>query len=271
MEGADEAVDALANHPLVLIDNAEHLLPDLAAEIAAWCAAAPETAFVVSSRSLLGLADEEALDSPPLADGAAAELFIHRATMARRDYLATSQDEALEAELVERLDGLPLAIEFAAARTNVLQLGEILSRIEAQQTKLRAPRRHPSRYETLRVAYDGSWELLDETLRRAFRRLGRRGGGEALLDDLVARSLVARDTPERFRLLEIARRYAAEHDSRHERGPKFAGLAVARPNSRLRNANRPCSGTLREARAEGRNQRDLHGRGVQGSGDCAPT
>jgi tetratricopeptide (TPR) repeat protein len=203
-------------------------------------AAAPEAKIVVTSRAALRIAGEHELALAPLAPEPAVALFIRRAQAIDARFAA---DQTVAAELCARLDGLPLAIELAAARTKILAPAAILERLERRLDLLSGgPRHAPPRQQTLRGAIAWSFELLDPDARRLFARLGVFAGGFTLeaaelvcgpdaLDGIAAladHSLLSRDG-ERFLMLETLREFALEQlpagdDVRDRHARAFARL-----------------------------------------------
>ncbi len=215
---------------LLLVDNFEQVLP-AARNIARLLEAAPALKLIVTSRAPLHVAAEREFPVPPLAEDEAAELFIARAQAANPDFALSEQNAAAVAELCARLDGLPLAIELAAARTKLLPPTALLSRLGNRLELLTGGRRDaPQHQQTLRMTLDWSYDLLDPAAQRLFARLGVFAGGctlpsaEAVCDGdgsvleglaaLVDESLVVqRETlagEPRFSMLEIVREYALE-------------------------------------------------------------
>ncbi|HEX9380049.1 MAG TPA: BTAD domain-containing putative transcriptional regulator [Gaiellaceae bacterium] len=215
---------------LLLVDNFEQVLP-AARNIARLLEAAPALKLIVTSRAPLHVAAEREFPVPPLAEDEAAELFIARAQAANPDFALSEQNAAAVAELCARLDGLPLAIELAAARTKLLPPTALLSRLGNRLELLTGGRRDaPQHQQTLRMTLDWSYDLLDPDAQRLFARLGVFAGGctlpsaEAVCDGdgsvleglaaLVDESLVVqRETlagEPRFSMLEIVREYALE-------------------------------------------------------------
>jgi predicted ATPase/DNA-binding SARP family transcriptional activator len=197
---------------LLLVDNFEQVNvagPELAA-LAREC---PKLHLLVTSRELLRLNAETEYEVLPLADSEAIELFCVR---------GHAQPEDSVAELCRRLDNLPLAIEFAAARTAVLSPRQILERISQRLDLLKGGRDAESRQRTLRATLEWSHDLLTAEERRLFARLSVYAGGwtfesaeevaDADLDtlqSLVEKSLVQHDG-ERFAMLETTREFALE-------------------------------------------------------------
>ncbi|HMI21273.1 MAG TPA: tetratricopeptide repeat protein, partial [Gaiellaceae bacterium] len=224
----DQLASALENAELLLlIDNFEQVMA-AAPSIARLLEAAPRLKVVVTSRAPLRIAAEREFPVPPLADDEAAELFVSRAQAANANFELSEQNAAAVAELCARLEGLPLAIELAAARTKLLPPATLLARLTSRLALLTGGRRDaPQHQQTLRLTFDWSYDLLDERAQQLFRRLGVFAGGwtlasaeavcDAELDDLgtlVDESLVAQHEAAggepRFSMLEIVREYAME-------------------------------------------------------------
>jgi predicted ATPase/DNA-binding SARP family transcriptional activator len=236
----------LASRELLLIlDNFEHVL-DGAATVAAWLAAAPALRIVVTSRAPLHLSGEREYPVPPLAVPAdpddpkaarteAVQLFTDRARAVNPNFAPDAQTLPEIARICRRLDGLPLALEIAAARTKALPLGAIRSRLEQSLELLTSVARDvPERHRSLRAAVSWSYGLLPPTEQIVLRRLAVfRGGWEldaanavtlasaelgtdmldvstSLLDEsLIRRALDAGSEP-RFEMLETLREYGRE-------------------------------------------------------------
>jgi predicted ATPase len=231
---------------LVVLDNCEHLLEPCAEFAAALLREAPGLRVLATSREALAVPGEvviavQPLDLPPVGDDtgdvtriAAVRLFAERAAAVRPDFAVTPANAAAVAALVRSLDGLPLALELAAARVNVLSVEQIAGRLSDRFGLLSGGARTVMpRQQTLRAAMDWSYELLDPVERRVLRRLsvflGRwtldaaeavcPGAGvetAQVLDAvarLVAKSLVVvvEGAPEnRYRLLETVRDYGRQ-------------------------------------------------------------
>src|SRR5262249_42562086 len=145
---------------LLLVDNFEQVLP-AARNIARLLDAAPKLKIVVTSRAPLRVAAEREFGVPPLADDEAAELFISRAQAANANFDLTEQNAAAVAELCVRLEGLPLAIELAAAKTKLLPPSTLLARLTNRLALLTGGRRDaPKHQQTLRMTLDWSYDLL---------------------------------------------------------------------------------------------------------------
>jgi predicted ATPase/DNA-binding SARP family transcriptional activator len=208
---------------LLVLDNFEQVLaaaPDLSRVLST----APSSKLLVTSRAPLRVAGEHELTVPPLGASPAAELFAGRArALDPRLELGHGDVELIE-RICTRLDGLPLAIELAAARTKVLSPADILDRLEHRLDLLSAgPRDAPARQQTLRAAIGWSYDLLEPEDRELFAALGVFAGGWSLemaervcgpaaldgIANLLDQSLVAR-SGSRFWMLENVRQYALE-------------------------------------------------------------
>jgi predicted ATPase/class 3 adenylate cyclase len=253
-----------ARQALLLLDNFEQVL-EAAPVVAELLAAAPGVKILVTSRAVLKVRGEKERVVPPLAlplnlarplDGGGAErewealtqyaavaLFIQRALDVQPDFAVTNENALAVAEICTRLDGLPLAIELAAARIKLFPPAALLKRLEHRLPLLTGgPRDLPARQQTLRNTIDWSYGLLIAGEQRLFRRLGAFVGGWTLeaaeavcntegdltlevLDGLAAladRSLLRQEASEggepRFTMLELLREYAVERlaESREE-------------------------------------------------------
>jgi len=220
---------------LVVLDNCEHLLDASAELVVALLGAAPGLTFLATSREAIGVAGELGWRVPSLSlADEAIELFADRARHARPDFTLTDDNAATAGEICARLDGLPLAIELAAARVRALSLAEILDSLHDRFRLLTGGARTAvRRQQTLRASVDWSHALLTEPERVLFRRLAVfqggfdldaaqtvAGGGDVqryqVLDQLtllVDKSLVVAENTggrTRYRLLETVRQYALE-------------------------------------------------------------
>jgi predicted ATPase/class 3 adenylate cyclase/DNA-binding CsgD family transcriptional regulator len=220
---------------LVVLDNCEHLLDASAELVVAMLSAAPRLTLLATSREAIGVAGEMSWRVPSLSlDGEAIDLFTDRARHARPDFTLTADNAATVGEICARLDGVPLAIELAAARVRALSLAEILDSLHDRFRLLTGGARTAvRRQQTLRASVDWSHALLTEPERVLFRRLAVflggfdfdaaqavTGGGDVqryqVLDQLtllVDKSLVVADDSggrTRYRLLETVRQYALE-------------------------------------------------------------
>jgi predicted ATPase/class 3 adenylate cyclase/DNA-binding CsgD family transcriptional regulator len=220
---------------LVVLDNCEHLLDASAALVVALLGAAEKLTLLATSREPIGVAGEVGWRVPSLSlADEAIELFIDRARHARPGFTVDDDNAAAVAEICRRLDGLPLAIELAAARVRALSLTEIVDTLHDRFRLLTGGARTAvRRQQTLRASVDWSHALLTASERGLLRRLAAFLGGFDLdaaqavagsddveryqvLDQLallVDKSLVVADDSRgrtRYRLLETVRQYAAE-------------------------------------------------------------
>ncbi|GAA1618258.1 BTAD domain-containing putative transcriptional regulator [Nonomuraea maheshkhaliensis] len=163
---------------LLILDNCEHLIEAVADLVAFLTVTTRDLRVLVTSRAPLSIPAERVYLLGELPAGDAVELFRQRATAARPDVRI---DERVVAEIVARLDGLPLAIELAAARVRVMSVEEIARRLADRFALLRGGNRTaPDRHQTLLAVIDWSWNLLDEPQRRALRWLSLFGDGFTL-------------------------------------------------------------------------------------------
>ena len=220
---------------LILLDNCEHLLDASAELVVAVLAGAPGLTVLATSREPIGVTGEATWRVPSLSVAdAAIELFADRARLAQTGFTVSSDNAAAVAEICGRLDGMPLAIELAAARVRALSLAEILEGLHDRFRLLTGGARTAvRRQQTLRASVDWSHALLSEPERVLFRRLAVflggldldaaqavAGGGDVeryqVLDQLtllVDKSLVVAENASgrtRYRLLETVRQYAQE-------------------------------------------------------------
>jgi predicted ATPase/class 3 adenylate cyclase len=204
---------------LLLLDNFEHLLP-AAPAVAELLAGSKGLRLLTTSRAPLHVSGEHEYPLDPLPMNEAVTLFLQRARAAGR---SPSRNDTVEA-ICRRLDGLPLAIELAAARTKLLTTDTLLQRLEhALALLIGGARDAPARQRTLRATIEWSHGLLDEEAKQLFAQLAVFAGTFSLnaaeticaadldlLQKLVDESLVKASTDERYRMLETIREYAAE-------------------------------------------------------------
>jgi predicted ATPase/DNA-binding CsgD family transcriptional regulator len=220
---------------LVVLDNCEHLLDASAELVVAVLSGAARLTLLATSRETIGVAGEVSWRVPSLSlDDEAVELFTDRARHGRPGFALSDDNAAAVGEICRRLDGVPLAIELAAARVRALSLAEILDSLHDRFRLLTGGARTAvRRQQTLRASVDWSHALLTEPERVLFRRLAVFLGGVDLdaahavagagdmqrfqvldlLTLLVDKSLVAADDSggrTRYRLLETVRQYALE-------------------------------------------------------------
>jgi len=247
-------LDALTSHLrrkelLLLLDNVEHLVresAELAEQLLMNC---PSIKILVTGREALLIDGETTLQIPSLslpekgesspdmvANSEAVQLFLTRAQAVRPDFALTPENASALAEIVHRLDGIPLALELAAARLRMMSVTQIAAGLNDRFRLLTGGRRTAlPRQQTLQALIDWSWNLLDERERVLLRRLSVFSGGwtlEAaqavasedpldefgifdLMDQLINKSLVTvKHLPQgevRYNMLESIRQYARDH------------------------------------------------------------
>ncbi|WP_116247129.1 BTAD domain-containing putative transcriptional regulator [Nocardiopsis sp. FIRDI 009] len=250
----DRVVAYLGDQPaFVVLDNCEHLVEDVARAVGALLARCPGLRLLTTSREPLGVQGERLVPVPPLAlppEDATAEravgfpsvtLFTERARAVRPDFAVTADNVEHVVRITRALDGIPLALELAAARLRSMSPAQLVRRLSDRFRILTGGSRLARpRHRTLRAVVDWSWDLLDEPERRVLRRLSIFAGGATLeavervcadpgeegavggrdvwgvLFALVDKSLVIaenpdrEDAPPRYRQLETVRAYTAE-------------------------------------------------------------
>lgn len=222
-------------HMLMVLDNCEHLLDASAGLATALLAACPRLKALATSREPIGVSGEVIWRVPSLSfEGDAGRLFEDRARHACPDFCVNDDNAAAVNEICRRLDGMPLAIELAAARVRALSPAEILAGLQDRFRLLTGGSRTAvRRQQTLQASVDWSYALLTEPERILFRRFGVFMGGfdldacrEVVCDEdlaphqvldvlalLIDKSLVIAETvggATRYRLLETIRQYAQE-------------------------------------------------------------
>jgi predicted ATPase/DNA-binding SARP family transcriptional activator len=173
---------------LLLLDSCEHVLEEAARIASTILAECPGVRALATSREALHVPGEARVPVAPLG-GAAVDLFLERARAARPGFDADDEDLALAEEIARRVDGLPLAIELAAARTNVLGLGELVSMLDRRDALLSdAPAADPSR-TALQELVEWSYDLLHGDEKTLLQQLAVHRGGASLasLGALAAR------------------------------------------------------------------------------------
>jgi predicted ATPase len=239
----DDLMGFLRDRELLLVlDTFEHLL-DAVGFVSSVLGACARVRMLVTSRAPLRLGGEQEYRLDPLPQKDAAALFVARARLVGREVVPDAIVEAI----CRRLDGLPLAIELAAARTTLLAPEPLLARLDSALGLLtRGPRDAPERQQTLRATIEWSYDLLDPRAGELFARLSVFSGTFALaaaedvcaadIDDistLVDFSLVKAVGRDRFLMLETIREYALERlaasgeedELRRRHAEFFAGLA----------------------------------------------
>jgi predicted ATPase/class 3 adenylate cyclase len=232
---------------LVVLDNCEHVIEAVADLVDTVVGSCPGVSVLATSREALGVEGEDTYEVRPLVmpagadaasgsmlDNDAIRLFAERARSVKRGFALSPENAPVVAEICQRLDGIPLAIELAVARLKMMAPAEVLAHLDERFELLAGGRRKVlERHQTLRGAIDWSYELLDPAERLLFARLAVFAGGFTLeaaqavvagegvaphdvltqLGNLVAKSMVDTDDTEggtRYRLLETLREYAGE-------------------------------------------------------------
>lgn len=247
---AEQLVHAIGDRSMLLVlDNCEHLVDACAALADALLRDCAVLRVLATSRAVLGVSGETAWLVPPLSlpepdDGApemseSVQLFIERARAVKTSFVLTDENRASVIQICRQLDGLPLALELAAARLRALTAKQIAERLDDRFRLLTTGNRAAlPRHQTLRAAIDWSYDLLDAREQLLLARLSVFDGGftlEAaeqvcsgdgpgpadvldLVADLVEKSLVQMseaDDTARYRLLETVRQYGAERLAVH--------------------------------------------------------
>jgi len=258
-------VEALRTRNLLLVlDNCEHLIADCAQVVSTILRSCPQVKVIASSREALSIEgetiwalaplsmpdfrrDDPQLDADQIAQLEAVQLFVERAKAVRPEFRLTSENSALIAQICWRLDGLPLAIELAAARVKLLPLAQVLERLDDRFRLLTGGSRSAlPRQQTLGALIDWSYDLLSEPERTLLRRLSVFVAGRTLemaeavcavdgldkrdifdlLCSLADKSLLVVDSPPdgetRYTMLESIWDYADDKLMQHGEGPKFA-------------------------------------------------
>ena len=216
---------------LLILDNCEHLVAACAEATDTLLRACPNLRIMASSREALGIIGETVWRVPSLPETEAIRLFCDRAVAVAPAFALTEQNTASVIQVCQRLDGIPLAIELAAARVNVLHVDQIAIRLNDRFRLLTGGSRTAlPRQRTLRAAIDWSYDLLSEAERQLLRRISVFAGGFSLesaevvcsdgsndtldlLSRLVEKSLVMVEKSEyeaRYSLLDMVRQYSRE-------------------------------------------------------------
>jgi len=227
---AETLIRALLHRDVLLVlDNCEHVIAACAHLTEHLLKSCPSLTIVATSREQLGIPGEVVFLVPPLPQPEAAALFVERALRARPETALGTHEHAVS-QLCRQLDGLPLAIELAAACVRFLSIEDVCTRLDQRFGLLvGASRTAPLRHQTLRATVEWSHDLLSPTEQQLFRRLSVFAGGctlEAIeavcegdgvlwdLRRLVEKSLVVAEEQDgltRYRMLETLRQYAAEN------------------------------------------------------------
>jgi predicted ATPase/DNA-binding SARP family transcriptional activator len=224
----ETVVAALAGrHVLIVLDNCEHVIAAAADTAEVLVSSCTQVSILATTREALLCPSEHRFSLGPLHKPSAVDLFVARATAARGRPVDETEMASVD-EICRRLDGLPLAIEIAAARGRFLGLAELAANLKDHRLALTGLRTSENRHQTLRAAIDWSYRLLSGPQQRLFRRLSVFAGGAGYeeaqafstpLDvaDLIDKSLLVRsvgtdDGPTQGRLAmhETVRQFAAD-------------------------------------------------------------
>ncbi|WP_214326389.1 BTAD domain-containing putative transcriptional regulator [Nonomuraea sediminis] len=231
----DPVAELRGGSALIVLDNCEHMI-DEAAHVAQWLLAEiPDLRIVATSREPLDIPGESLHPVTPLREAPAVELLLDRAAAARPDLKVEAREAA---RICRELDGIPLAIELAAARLRTMPVSALVEQL-GDRLGFRGSRTSEPRHRTLRAVIDWSWNLLSEQERELLRGLTVFSGGATaeavrlvcggsleVLSSLVDKSLIA-VAGDRYTMLETIRQYAAaelpEVTAAHAR--HYTGLA----------------------------------------------
>ena len=274
----DKLIDSLRTKTTLLIfDNCEHLLNASAELISALLPPCPGVKVLATSRESLGIQGEAVYTMPSLplpeeklqameklTEFASVQLFADRAALVQPSFQLTEKNIRTVVDICRQVDGIPLAIELAAARVNILQVDEILEQLQASFDLLASDSRSIlPRHQTLKASLDWSWGLLNTPEQRFMRQLAVFAGGwtlesaQAICDGdvleltgtLVKKSLIVVDQETgqgtRYRFHEIVREYAHEkfhgsmdEDAIHDRHLKYFREFSKRSELELRGPSR---------------------------------
>lgn len=245
-DAADQIGHAMAgrHNSLVIFDNVEQIVPIALELFGGWLDRASRTTFLCTSRSLVGAPGESSLFLEPLTGDEGAALFVDRAAAAGAESSVISEDRPALDVLVELLDGLPLAIELAAARTRLMSTSSLVLRMRERFRLLRSSTGRADRHSTLKATCDWSWNLLSPNEKAAlaqvsafdggfslmaFERVVRAGcadtdDGLDLLQSLVDKSWITPVRSARFKLLKTINDYASEMLATEYGGPEKAAV-----------------------------------------------
>jgi predicted ATPase len=248
---------------LLVLDNVEQVVAAVAPLLASVLAACPSVHILVTSREPLRLTAEQRFTVRPLSPADAVALFVERARAVDPAFV---EEETVEA-ICSRLDRLPLALELAATRVNVLTLSGLLTRLNRRLPMLTGGARDmPARHQTLRATIAWSEDLLSTGERELFKRLAIFPASFDLMaaeevcaadlptiSSLVDKSLVHRGRDDRFALLETVQEFAAErltvteqHELGRRHGAYFAQAAEAMAGAQSWPSNPETFGELEE-------------------------
>jgi predicted ATPase len=215
---------------LLVLDNCEQVTDDVAELVTCLLERCPALRVLTTSRQTLGVVGELVHVLRPLAESDAETLFLERAAAVVPQWVPDAEDRAAVAQLCRGLDGLPLAIELAAAQCRALSVHQLAGQLEDRFALLAGGRRSNRRHASMTAAIEGSYASLEVTERQVFEALslfegsfdfegvkavaGGQGALQPLLS-LIDKSLVTvlDGSPRRYRILETLRQYAGLHRS----------------------------------------------------------
>ncbi|SEL88370.1 Predicted ATPase [Rhodococcus maanshanensis] len=228
--GSDPLAAVFRDRELLLVlDNCEQVLTPVADFVDTVLSTCPRVRILTTSREALGAAGEFVYEVPPLSEGRGGEavsLFVQRASAQSRGFEPDDAEHELISTLCTELDGMPLAIELAAAQCRTLSVRQLIANIDDRFAVLRGGSRTNARHATMQAAVDWSYHSLSPSEQELFQSLAIFSGGFDLdgaraitdspdlltdLGSLVDKSLiiVVGGDPRRYRMLETLRRYAA--------------------------------------------------------------
>jgi len=261
----DRIASVLRNTELVLLlDNCEHVLEPIAGFVEHVLARTTAVTVLATSQERLRLPGEQLCPVPPLPEpaggtGPAVDLFVERARAVRPDWEPDDHERTIISEIVHRLDGLPLAIELAAARVHTLEIAEVATGLDRRFRLLTAGSRSNPRHRSLHAAVAWSYDLLDDDSQRFLASLSVfaapftvvdtaavAGVDDATAHDtlsaLTERSLVVRAGDGRYVVLETLRAFGAEEVRAHGRIEEVGNRHAARLLARVEAAIERFSG-----------------------------
>jgi predicted ATPase/DNA-binding SARP family transcriptional activator len=244
--GLDRLADFLANkNALVVLDNCEHVIAQAARVVEGLLGSCVVLRFLATSREPLGVPGERLWPAPPLSKDAAVTLFAERASAVDPTFRLAESNRALVADICDRVDGLPLAVELAAARVRAFPVVQLAARLDDRFRLLSGGTRTAlARQQSLRAVVDWSYDLLFEEERRLFERMSVFAGGcnlegavavcadgmvvadeiPDLLARLVDKSVLVVDnsgSEARFSMLQTLAQYAGERLAASEESERF--------------------------------------------------
>ena len=239
--GKDDPVVQLAHaiagrgRCLLILDNFEQVVVHARTTVAPWVDRAANACFVVTSRERLHLAGEESFPIEPLPlDSEAMELFVVRAAARRSGFALSPANRAAVSDIVRLVDGLPLAIELAAARIQMFSPAQLVERMKSRFRLLAGGKSAPTRQVTLRAAIDWSWDLLPPLEQYALAQCSVFEGGftltaaEAVLDLSVgSEALETMDVVQALVDKSLLRTWVPAQPGRHDIEEPYFGMYIS--------------------------------------------